>query len=339
MQSKKKLKIWRWFLLILLLVIVYQAFSNNFSLQKTITIKEGDTFQNLIEDLSWKNKMQIKFYLYRQGDKIDFSKLQMGSYIFSGNYSPVTFVETILKWPKISYQTIKILEWWSIYDIDNALANKWLISAGEYINFVSNIEIIGKYQQKYPFLQQLKLKNLEGFLYPDTYKVDEEKNIIDQLVYLQLETFKKKVWNTASSITLPAWLDWYGAIILASIVEKEEKIDANRPIVAWILLKRYQLWTLVGADISLCYFFEMPYSDCTPSFIASKVQDNENPYNTRRVKWLPPTPVSNPSASSIFAAIQPQMTEYFYYLHDNKGQIYYGKTLEEHNQNKKNYIQ
>lgn len=134
-------------------------------------------------------------------------------------------------------------------------------------------------------------------------------------------------------------MDWYKTIIMASIVEKEERVEKNRPIVAGILIKRLQIGMLIGADISLCYFFEIPYADCTPSFIARNVADTKNPYNTRSVAGLPPTPVGNPTTNSIMASLQPTYTDYLYYLHDNKGQIYYGKTLEEHNENKRNYLQ
>ena len=71
---------------------------------------------------------------------------------------------------------------------------------------------------------------------------------------------------------------------MASIVEKEEKAKANKPMVAGILIKRLQLGTLIGADISLCYFFEKPYKECTPSFIGQHVTDSNNPYNTRALK-------------------------------------------------------
>lgn len=339
MKLKRKPKILRWILLLLIIFLWYRLiFSNSFSYQKTITIKEWDTFQTFLTDFSWKQKTHIKRYI-RHND-VDFSKLPMWSYMFSWSYTPKTFVNVVLEWPRISYNTIKILEWRSMYDIDESLASKWLINTGEYIAFVGDQTIINKYKQRYAFLESAgALKSLEWFLYPDTYKIDIEKNLIDQLVYLQLEAFKKKVWSQASTLTPPQWLDWYKTIILASIVEKEERSEKNRPTVAWILLKRLQLGTLVGADISLCYFFGVPYSSCTPSFIARNVADANNPYNTRAVKGIPPTPVSNPAANSIMAVLKPNLTDYFFYLHDTQGIIHYGRTLDEHNQNKRNYLQ
>jgi UPF0755 protein len=105
--------------------------------------------------------------------------------------------------------------------------------------------LITKYQNRYPFLQNLKLISLEGFLYPDTYNIDKEKDMIDQLVYLQLETFKKRVWSQAESLVGSSPIGRYQSMILSSIVEKEERSTTNRPTVAGILLKRLQVGTLI----------------------------------------------------------------------------------------------
>jgi UPF0755 protein len=91
---------------------------------------------------------------------------------------------------------------------------------------------------------------------------------------------------------------------------------------------------LLGADITLCYDFKQPYATCTPALIAKKVSDTKNPYNTRQVAGLPPTPIANPNAETIKATLSPQSTSYLFYLHDAKGGIHYAKTNEEHNKNK-----
>ncbi len=76
--------------------------------------------------------------------------------------------------------------------------NKGYIEAGEYISFVTDPTIIGRYRERYGFLQRAfaerdVITTLEGYLYPDTYFVDADKDIIDQLVFLQLEGFYTKV--------------------------------------------------------------------------------------------------------------------------------------------------
>jgi UPF0755 protein len=64
----------------------------------------------------------------------------------------------------------------------------------------------------------------------------------------------------------------------------------------------------------------------------------DSPYNTRKNLGLPPTPISNPGLSSIRAAIFPEDTDYFYYLHDSEGGIHYAESLEGHNANKAKYL-
>jgi UPF0755 protein len=78
-------------------------------------------------------------------------------------------------------------------------------------------------------------------------------------------------------------VDVYQAITLASIIEKEEKTDGNKATVAGIFYNRIQRGMLLGADITLCYYFKQPYVNCTPSVIAKNVSDSKNPYNTRQV--------------------------------------------------------
>jgi UPF0755 protein len=73
--------------------------------------------------------------------------------------------------------------------------------------------------------------------------------------------------------------------------------------------------------------------------IVQHLKDETNPYNTRAVAWLPPTPIANPQLSSIKAVLQPKFSSDLFYLHDNKGRIYTAKTNAEHELNKSKYLQ
>jgi UPF0755 protein len=308
-----------------------------------IKISQGDTIQKILQPLSSRNKTRVKMYI--RSHTIDFSKLEPGNYIFSGSYTRSNLIETILAGPTNKYQRITILEGRSIYDIDNALTKKGLITPGDYLKFVSDPTIISKYQAKYPFLQNSTLSiqhstlgNLEGFLYPDTYNVDGD-NTIDQLVYLQLEAFKSKVYLPHQQEIAGQGDNRYSTLILASVVEKEERNIANKGTVAGIFIKRLQNNMRLDADITLCYGLQQPYETCTPSLIGKNISDTTNPYNTRQQKGLPPQPIANPSVQSIVAALNPQASEYLFYLHGKDGVIHYGRTVDEHNQNKVNYLQ
>ena len=202
---------------------------------------------------------------------------------------------------------------------------------------MSDPTIISKYQAKYPFLQNIALKNLEGFLYPDTYNVDGD-NTIDQLVYLQLEAFNSKVYLAHQQEIAGQGNNRYNTLTLASVVEKEERNVANKATVAGIFIKRLQNNMRLDADITLCYGLQQAYENCTPSVIAQHISDTTNPYNTRQQKGLPPQPIANPSVESIVAALNPQASEYLFYLHGKDGVIHYGRTVEEHNANKVQYL-
>jgi UPF0755 protein len=133
-------------------------------------------------------------------------------------------------------------------------------------------------------------------------------------------------------------LNWYEIVILASIIEKEEKNNSNKPTVAWIFLNRLDSKMLLGADITLCYWLKKPYSDCTPNVIVKNLDDTSNVYNTRANAWIPPQPISNSAVTTISAVLNYKNTDYLYYLHDNSWVIHYWKTLSEHNANKQKYL-
>jgi UPF0755 protein len=175
--------------------------------------------------------------------------------------------------------------------------------------------------------------------------LDPTKDTIDQLVYLQLEAFQERIRSvygeqlTSLTISLKSKgytfsLSSYGALVLASVIEKEESVDANKPLIASIFFNRLESGMRLDADITLCYGFQEPYETCTPARIVENLQDTANPYNTRAVAGLPPTPISTVHASSIQALFDAPKTDYLFYLHNAQGQIFPATTNAEHNLNK-----
>jgi len=328
--QKKKIKIWRRIVLIVIIFCIY-LFTKKIALNEKITIETGESATKILNYLGPIEKIRMKLYI--KSHNIDFSKLEAGTYTFSGSYTKASFIQNILKGSEKDYLRLTILEGRSIYDIDEALTRKGYITAGEYLAYVRDTNNITTAQQAYPFLNNLTLSTLEGFLYPDTYNVDKNKPLIPQLVTKQLQTFQTRVRSKVNNPT-----DRYKTIILASVLEKEERNNDNKPTVAGIFLKRLSIWMKIDADITLCYGLQTSYTSCTPSVIGRNINDKNNMYNTRAVRGLPPTPISNPSRESINAVLNPQSSNYIYYLHDMQGNIHYGSTLEEHNANKAKYL-
>ena len=338
-KKKKSFKFWQLLILIAIWFFVVKSVFWNISLTKNIKIVSWDNFSKFITDLPKIKQIGLKLRV-KNNSILDITKIEEWTYVFSWEYSQKEFLQVIAEWPKTMYQRYTVLEWRSIYDIDDDLTKKWIISQWEYIDFVTNDTYIYKYQNRYEFLSKAwNITTLEWFLYPDTYNIDVQWNFIDQLVYLQLDNFNNKVWQTYSSqVSSFSKLKWYEVLILASIIEKEEKNDANKSTVAWIFLNRLNSKMLLGADITLCYGLHQPYSECTPNMIVKNLDDSSNVFNTRANAWLTPQPISNPAVTTISAVLNYKDTDYLYYLHDNNGTIHYGKTAAEHNANKQKYL-
>lgn len=167
-------------------------------------------------------------------------------------------------------------------------------------------------------------KGLEGQLFPDTYFVKEGITPAE-LVTLMHDNFNKKVGSVDQS-----------TLILASLIERETKGDAEKPIVAGILKKRLNaLWPL-ELDATIQYILGKP-GDWWPdtTLLDRKISSK---YNTYLNRGLPPAPIGNPGLAAINAARAPQESPYWFYLHDQTGHIHYAETLKEHNQNIATYI-
>ncbi|MBU1119588.1 endolytic transglycosylase MltG, partial [Patescibacteria group bacterium] len=158
---------------------------------------------------------------------------------------------------------------------------------------------------------------------PDKYAFASDVTEKDVATIL-VENFKTKVGVN----------DRYQTIILASITEKEGRTATDRPIIAGIILKRYnEGWTL-GLDTTILYYLKT----WDEKVITQEDLKDNNPYNTRVVTGFPPTPICNPGLESINAARNPVNSTYYYFISDSAGIIHYARTAAEHQNNVNQYI-
>jgi len=310
------------------LVIFYVNYSkvSNFKLNenKIIHVPPWDNPINTLSRELWLSKNYLKIYLKLNPEKK--INLQAWEYRLFKWEDLESIIKTINYWSIVKEEKLTILEWWNIFDIDEYLTNKNLINPWEFVSESKNID---KYKKEYSFLENAL--TLEWYLYPDTYFMNQNNFSIENFNKKMLDNFRKKIYDNLLS-TIPKKLI-NDIIILASIVEKEEKNKFEKPIVAWILKKRYRENWFIGADITACYAYELTSNECKMQL--SKYIAEKNEYNTRTMVWLPKTPICNPSFDSINAVINSKETPYYYYLHDKNWKVYYSRTNEEHVKNKK----
>ncbi|MEM8602712.1 MAG: endolytic transglycosylase MltG [Cyanobacteria bacterium P01_H01_bin.121] len=178
---------------------------------------------------------------------------------------------------------------------------------------------------RFPWLPS-RLPFLEGFLYPDTYAVDYATTtpavIIDQMLQ-QFETVALPIYETQPhDLTLMEW------VTLASIVEKEAVVPVERSLIAGVLFNRLEQDIPLGVDPTVEYglgFTQTPDQPLTFEEVRTP-----SPYNTYLITGLPPTPIASPGADSLTAVLQPEATDYLYFVARYDGTHVFSYTLAEH---------
>jgi UPF0755 protein len=188
-------------------------------------------------------------------------------------------------------------------------------------------------------------QNKEGFLFPDTYLIPKDASP-SAVMTIFTNNFEKKFDLEMTLAAKDKGLTQEQVIILASIVERETRTDKDRPIVAGILLKRWQENWPLQADATIQYALanqknidleDWQAADWWPQITKADLKISSS-YNTYKNKGLPPTPICNPGLASLNAVIHPQESDYWFYLSDNQGVMHYAKTSEEHNGNIEQFL-
>ncbi len=197
------------------------------------------------------------------------------------------------------------------------------------------------YSEKFDFLEtKPKHYSLEGFLFPDTYRVFKQATSSEALILKMLSNFDKKLNDELRAEIKRQGKTIYDVIIMASLIEKEAPIDYkdtdNRSarIVSDIFWSRLKIGMALQSDATLSYYF----SDNNPAHSSTELQV-DTPYNSYMYKGLPPTPICNPSLKAIEAAVYPIPTDYTYFLTTRDGsEIFFSKTYAEHLAYKNKYL-
>jgi len=174
---------------------------------------------------------------------------------------------------------------------------------------------------------------LEGFLFPETYRLPEEPVATD-LLGRMLETFGARVTPEMQAAAANRGLSVYELVTLASIVEREAVLDEERAIIAGVYHNRLDAGWFLDACPTVQYALGTP-DHWWPQFML-EATEVDSPYNTYRNLGLPPGPICSPGLASIRAAAYPADTDYYFFLADctkNDGSHLFAVTHEEHLRN------
>lgn len=272
------------------------------------------------------------FSLYGRFHRIA-SSLQAGTYVLKTSMSVPDVVEA-LRGQSGEEASVTIPEGYTVKDIDAMLTKEGIIKAGDLLACAQTCNF-----SSFAFLPKAKDLakrggQLEGYLYPDTYFVLTTEFDSEAFLSRLLTTFQSKVVDGLKTELTASKRSLHEIITMGSLIEEETRTHAERPIVSGILWKRLDANMGLGVDATVRYILDKPTSDITKDDL-----DVDSPYNSRKYRGLPPGPIANAGMDSIKAALAPQATEYWYYLHGNDGQAHYAVTNDEHNVNRAKYLQ
>jgi UPF0755 protein len=256
-----------------------------------------------------KSALAFKLYLQFTGQS---SKLMPGEFRLTPSYSLFQTVSTLFKGPVEIWVTIP--EGLRREEI----AGKFATSLDKDSAFVNE------------FLQASK--GQEGYLFPDTYLFPKDASA-SAIVKRMTTTFSSK---TSGFEPKGSSLSFSETVTVASLLERETKTDEERPTVAGIIMNRLDAGMPLQIDASVQYAVGTS-KNWWPILTLEDLKIN-SPYNSYKFATLPPGPIASPGLSSLKAAFSPLENDYWYYIHDESGQIHYAKTLQEHNANVAKYL-
>jgi UPF0755 protein len=290
----------------------------------TVTIPDGasaDTVAAILKDEGLIRSEWVFAYYVDQNDYA--SQLKAGKHLISADGDLSEIVDALVS-GELTQSGVTLLEGWTSWEMAEHLESLGLTTRDSFMDCLVDCIFEADF---------LTVDGLEGYLYPDTYFVDPNAYSDQSFIQRLLTTFESKLSNEDWEAIETSDRTLEEVIIMASIVEREERNPDEMPTVAGVLWSRYDSDHWIGADATVLYALGRTSGGLTGTDL-----DNDSPYNTRKFRGLPPGPISNPGLASIRAAIYPEETDYFYYLHDAEGNIHYGRTLEEHNLNKAKYL-
>lgn len=312
----------------------FVIFQSSLETSKEVVVSEGQGVSVIADVLKSERVIDSKFvfivYAIVTGNE---RKLQAGRYIFRPGVTIPVIVKSLAEgFAESDDVVITIPEGFNVFDIDKRLALFGLIKEGEFAE---------KYYQD------------EGQFFPDTYRFNSEtcsmkhEACVGEIAQKMKNHLNLKFKDMSILLSTLVFND---TLIKASILEKEARREEDMRLVASVIENRLARGMLLQVDATVAYgaclrSYQLPvtgyqyrYCDVSQMPVGAEVKI-DGPYNTYTRAGLPPWPIANPGITAIQAVLNPQKSDYLYYLSTRDGsQIIFSKTAAEHAANRRKYL-
>jgi len=293
-----------------------------------IAVKPGDGISEIAQTLVKKGVIRdaLAFQFYAAVSGLA-GRIQAGEYTVSGAQAVPSLVHALSIPVGPEERSITTIEGWTIQDIALYLEKEGIVSRDE---FLGALRVVGR--EKYLFLPKDSGDSLEGYLFPDTYRIFDKASAGDVITKM-LDNFNDKFSPDMVRSAKESGRSIHQIITLASIVEGEVQTDEDRAMVADIFLRRIEQGMRLQSDATVNYVTGKKKAQASYDDL-----EVDSRYNTYRYNGLPPGPIGNPGLSSIEAALRPKKNPYLFFLTTRENEVIYSKTYDEHLVNKRKYL-
>lgn len=260
-----------------------------------------------------RNKWVFLGYSYLQGQK-----LKAGEYNFPAGAGFFQVYHKIEKGDVITY-TVRMIEGWNMMQLMreiSAASYAWPTIGKEFLEACKDPQLLATYNIDAP--------SCEGYLFPETYKIQRPKEA-SSIVKRLLDETQHRVTPEMRAMAKNVGLTWPQVMTLASIVEKEAAVASERAHIAGVFLNRLKLKMPLESDPTVIYGI-----DRADNKIYRSDLERVTPYNTYKIPGLPPGPIASPGMASIQAVLNPMMTEDLFFVAKNDGTHVFSKDYASH---------
>jgi len=298
----------------------------------TFTINKGDGVKTIAKNLKDQKIISSEFFFEVHAWLSDLrSSFVAGDYNLNPQMSITEIAKNLTGGGAISREkNLTFIEGWNNKDFAKYLETQGFGTANAFSKLINT----NKYNDQYKFLSdKSKTADLEGYLFPDTYRVYKNATQEDILLKM-LYNFDQKLSDQMRADITKQGKSVFEIVTMASLLEKEVKTLDDMKIVSGIFWDRIKN----GQALESCATLAYTLGENKPQYSASDTQI-DSPYNTYKHRGLPPTPICNPGLKAITSAIYPTFTNYNYFLSDPEtGKTIFSATYEEHLKNKAIYL-
>jgi len=274
-----------------------------------------------------RNAFVYRYYLAYHGVS---NRLQAGKYRFVIGTDVAQITRDLVE-GNVFRETVKVTipEGFRIEQIVARLKEAGLGSRERYLTLIQEHDF-----SQFPFVRNIPkdapLKyRLEGYLFPDTYEFEKDADEVTVLTAM-LERFARELTPQRQERLRDLGLSVHQWVTMASLVEREAKVDKERPVIAGVLWNRLNENWLLQIDATVQYILGEPKERLTYRDL-----EIDDPYNTYVYEGLPPGPIGAPGELSLEAVLYPQAHRYFFYVtkKDGTDEHYFAETHAEHEKN------